>query len=166
MVGRHASTAGKTHRRHQVALRRLAVIAGVILVAAAFAAATQVADTREGLVFEVVTLFAALAGVSLLLYGLVATLSGTRPVIPAPVAPRPGGEKVHNAAELLVGVSGLVVAALLLAGTAAAAGVMWVFLGAILLMPMIAGSAYLCFTFARGPRRDWKIDLQKLISQR
>ena len=147
-------------------MRRLALGAGVILIATAFLAATRVADTREGLVYEVVTLLAGLAGVGLLLYGLVATLSASRPVPQAPVVARPAGETVHNAGELLVGLSGLVVAAILLAGIAATAGVVWALLGSILLLPMIAGCAYLCFAFARGPRRDWKIDLQKLMSHR
>lgn len=147
-------------------MRRLALGAGVILIAAAFLAATRVADTREGLVYEVVTLLSGLAGVSLLLYGLVAKLSASSAVRQAPAVARPARDRVHNAGELLVGVSGLVVAAILLAGIADTAGVVWAILGSILLLPMIAGCAYLCFAFARGPRRDWKIDLQKLKSHR
>ena len=139
---------------------------GVVLVAIAFAAATRVADTREGLIYEVVTLLAGLAGVSLLLYGLVATFGHSHPTVSAPPVATPVTEKVHNAGELLVGASGLVLAAILLAGIAVTAGGLWVVLGSILLLPMIAGCIYLCFTFARGPRRDWKIDLQKLMSNR
>jgi hypothetical protein len=139
---------------------------GVVLVAIAFAAATRVADTREGLIYEVVTLLAGLAGVSLLLYGLVATFSPARPTASAPRVTRPATEKVHNAGELVIGASGLVLAAILLAGIAATAGGWWALLGAILLLPMIAGCVYLCVTFARGPLRDWKIDLQKLRSNR
>lgn len=133
---------------------------------AAFFAATRVADTRQGLVFEVVTLLAGLAGVSLLLYGLVTTLGRSRPVAQRPPAAAPEEEKVHNAGELLVGALGLVVAAILLGGIATTAGLLWVLLGSILLLPMIAGSSYLCFTFARAQHRDWKIDLQKLVSHR
>jgi hypothetical protein len=140
--------------------------AGVVLVVVAFAAATRVADTREGLIYEVVTLLAGLVGVSLLLYGLVATFSHSRPTVPAPAVAIPVTEKVHNAGELLVGASGLVLAAILLAGIAATAGGWWALLGSVLLLPMIAGCVYLCFTFARGPLRDWKIDLQKIISSR
>ncbi|HAC46378.1 MAG TPA: hypothetical protein DCF65_09960 [Chloroflexi bacterium] len=147
-------------------MRRPALGAGVVLIVVAFAAATRVADTREGLIYEVVTLLAGLAGVGLLLYGLVATFSHSRPTTPAPPVVTPAAEKVHNAGELLVGASGLVLAAILLGGIAITAGGFWVLLGLILLLPMIAGCIYLCFTFARGPRRDWKIDLQKLISQR
>jgi hypothetical protein len=138
----------------------------VVLVAVAFAAATGVADTREGLIYEVITLLAGLAGVSLLLYGLVATFSHSRPTAPAPRVATPVTEKVHNAGELLVGASGLLLAAILLAGIAATGGGWWALLGSILLLPMIAGCIYLCYTFARGPLRDWKIDLQKLISNR
>jgi hypothetical protein len=138
----------------------------VVLVAVAFAAATGVADTREGLIYEVITLLAGLAGVSLLLYGLVATFSHSRPTAPAPRVATPVTEKVHNAGELLVGASGLLLAAILLAGIAATGGGWWALLGSILLLPMIAGCVYLCYTFARGPLRDWKIDLQKLISNR
>ncbi len=147
-------------------MRWPALGAGVVLIVVAFAAATRVADTREGLIYEVVTLLAGLAGVGLLLYGLVATFSRSRPTTPASPVVIPVPERVHNAGELLVGASGLVLAAILLAGIAVTAGGSWVLLGAILLLPMIAGCIYLCFTFARGPRRDWKIDLQKLISQR
>jgi len=140
--------------------------AGVILVAIAFGAATRVADTREGLIYEVVTLLAGLAGVSLLLYGLVATFSHAQPTAAAPVVVARATAKVHNAGELLVGAAGLVVAAILLAGIAFTAGGWWALLGSILLLPMIAGCMYLCFTFARGPLRDWKVDIQKLMSNR
>ena len=135
------------------------------LVAVAFAAATRVADTREGLIYEVVTLLAGLVGVGLLLYGLVATFSQSRPIVLAPPVGKPVAPKVHNAGELLVGASGLVLAAILLGGIAATSGAWWALLGSILLLPMIAGCIYLCFTFARGPR-DWKIDLQRLWSSR
>jgi hypothetical protein len=147
-------------------VRWSALGAGVVLVAIAFAAATRVADTREGLIYEVVTLLAGLAGVGLLLYGLVATFSHARPTASAPRVATPVTDKVHNSGELLVGASGLVLAAILLGGIAATAGGWWALLGAVLLLPMIAGCVYLCFTFARGPLRDWKIDFQKLMSNR
>ncbi len=147
-------------------MRRLALGSGVILIAAAFAAGANVANTRQGLIYEVITLLAGLAGVSLLLYGLVATLGRSQPKVQGPSVASSADEKIHNAAELLLGASGLVVAAILVAGIAATAGALWALLGSILLLPMIAGSAYLCFSFARGPRREWKIDLQKLVSHR
>ena len=140
--------------------------AGVLLIAAAFGAATRVADTREGLVYEVVTLMSGLAGVSLFLYGLVATLGRARPAVGSPQVKAATGEPVHTASELLTGVVGLVVAAALIAGIAATAGALWALLGSVLLLPMVAGCAYLCLTFARAPRRVWKIDLRKLVSHR
>jgi hypothetical protein len=147
-------------------LRWPALGAGVVLVAVAFAAATRVADTREGLIYEVVTLLSGLAGVGLLLYGLVATFSHPRPTVAAPSVVTPATERIHNVGELLVGAAGLVLAAILLGGIAATAGGWWALLGSILLLPMIAGCIYLCFTFARGPLRDWKIDFQKLMGNR
>lgn len=146
-------------------MRRAALAAGAVFIAAAFAAGTRVADTREGLIFEVVTLLAGLAGVSLLIYGLVTTLG--RPAVGSPALQRSARpeNRIHNAAELLVGGSGLAVAAILLGGIAATAGVLWTVLGAILLLPMIVGCAYMCVTFARGPRRDWKVDLHELVNR-
>ncbi|HKW60339.1 MAG TPA: hypothetical protein VJR46_11370, partial [Candidatus Dormibacteraeota bacterium] len=67
-------------------MRWIALVAGVALVALAAGAVTRVADTREGLVAEVVTLLAALAGVSLLIYGLAAR---PRPPKPERSASRP-----------------------------------------------------------------------------
>ena len=57
-------------------MRWLALVIGAVLVAIAFVAAGRVADTREGLMAEVVALLAGLAGVSLVLYAWVA---GARP---------------------------------------------------------------------------------------
>ena len=145
-------------------MRWLALGAGLALVTGAFLAGTRVADTREGLIYEVVTLLAGLAGVSFLLYGLVAALGRQRPAPESPKITASADEKVHNAAELVVGASGLIVAAILLAGVSATAGVLWALLGSILLLPMIAGCAYLCISFARGPRREWRVDLRSLVS--
>jgi hypothetical protein len=136
------------------------------MVVIAFAAAAQVADTREGLIAEVITLFAGLAGVLLLLYGLV-----PRPP-PGPVTegsargrPRlPSGPRSAN--DLLLGSAGLLVAAVLLAGLVMSAGWMWALIGGLLLLPMIAGCVYLCAAFAAAPERDWSIDLRRLIGHR
>jgi hypothetical protein len=144
-------------------MRWLALGAGAVLVAVAFLAASHVANTREGLISEVITLLAALIGVSLLLYGLVATLSSSRSSAPAPTTVTKVSEQVHNAAELVIGGIGILVAATLLVGIAVTASALWALLGAVLLLPMIAGCSYLCFAFARGPRRDWKVDLQKVV---
>ena len=166
MAEGYAPASNQPSGRFELGVRWLALSVGVVLIIAAFAAGTRVADTREGLIYEVITLMAGLAGVSLLLYGLVATLRPPKATAPASSIDSSAEQKVHNAAELLVGASGLVVAAILVVGIAATAGVQWALLGSILLLPMIAGCAYLCFAFARAPRREWKIDLQKLVSHR
>src|SRR5258707_14326041 len=88
-------------------MRWAALGAGVILVVVAFLAGSRVADTREGLIYEVVTLLAGLAGVSLLLYGLVAPVSrgGRGPESPRAGAPATG--RVPNTGGVLVGAAGL-----------------------------------------------------------
>ena len=143
-------------------MRWAALGTGAILIVVAFLAGSRVADTREGLVYEVVTLLAGLAGVSILLYGLVAPMSQGRRATQTPRAAVPAGERVHNAGELLVGAAGLLVSAILLGGIAASAGPLWALLGGVLLLPMIAGCVYLCVSFACAERRDWRIDFQKL----
>ena len=147
-------------------MRWAALGLGVILIAGAFLAGARVADTREGLVYEVITLMAGLAGLSLVLYGLVATLGRPQARHSEPQRIIPVAEKVHNAGELLLGVFGLLVAAILVVGIGVSAGVLWALVGSILLLPMIAGSAYLCLSFARGPRRAWRIDVHELLSRR
>src|SRR5438445_1247552 len=166
MAERHAQAADKPARRLQIGMRWAALGLGVILIAGAFLAGARVADTREGLVYEVITLMAGLAGVSLVLYGLVATLGRPQARLSEPRRTIPVAEKVHNAGELVLGVFGLLVAAILVIGIGVSAGMVWALVGSILLLPMIAGSAYLCFSFARGPRRAWRIDLHELLSRR
>ena len=147
-------------------MRWAALGAGVILVVVAFLAGSRVADTREGLIYEVVTLLAGLAGVSLLLYGLVAPMSRAASTLHAPRVAPAATQRVHNAGELLVGVAGLVISVVLLGGIAATAGVLWALLGGVLLLPMIAGCVYLCVSFARAESREWTIDFQKLRGNR
>jgi len=147
-------------------MRWAALGLGVILIAGAFLAGARVADTREGLVYEVITLMAGLAGVSLVLYGLVATLGRPQARVSEPQRTIPVAEKVHNAGELVLGVFGLLVAAILVVGIGVSAGVLWALVGSILLLPMIAGSAYLCFSFVRGPQRAWRIDVHELLRRR
>ena len=128
-------------------MRRLAIGAGIALIALAFAAATRVADTREGLIAEVVTLLGGLAGIGLFLYGLLPRRARTsRGSAGRPVGPT----LAHPAREIWTGVGGLLLAAILLSGLAASAGWQWAALGSVLLMPMIAGSAYLCARFLRA----------------
>jgi hypothetical protein len=144
--------------------RAIFAASGLLLIAVAFVAAGRVADTREGLIAEVVTLFAGLAGVALLLYGLVPRRNGPSP---APVA-RPAGtdRRRRTGNDLVVGGGGIVIAVLLLGGLALSGGWGWAALGAVLLVPMIAGSAYLVIAFIRAPERDWSVDLRRLFTSR
>ena len=121
--------------------------AGAALVIVAFASATRVADTREGLIAEVVTLLSSLAAVGLLIYGLTAR----RGRASASSRERPSSP-VHTRAtrDLLLGVGGIVLALVLLAGLLSSGGPLWAGLGLVLLLPMIAGSAYLCVRFLRA----------------
>jgi hypothetical protein len=140
--------------------------AGVTLVAIAFAAATRVADTREGLISEVITLLAGLVGISLILYGLLANTRRFAAAAQAPRPTRPKQQTVPTANALVIGGGGIVLAAVLLAGLAFSGGVLWAGLGLILLLPMVAGSTYLCVRFLRSPVRDWTIDLRRLMSRK
>jgi hypothetical protein len=140
--------------------------AGAVFVTIAFLAGSQVADTREGLVYEVVALFAGLAGVGLVLYGWVgAAARAHRGTAPPPVTPTPP-VRVRSANDLLIGGGGVVVAVILVTGIGLSAGFAWALMGLLLLAPMIIGSAYLCLRFLRAPQREWKIDLQRLTHLR
>ena len=146
-------------------MRWLALGIGAVLIVIAFVAAGRVADTQQGLVSEVIALFAGLVGVSLVLY---AWVSGARPR-PAGTPPTPGTQprvQIRSATELLAGVVGLIVAAALIAGVALSAGGLWVIVALVLLLPMILGSSYLCVRFLRAPKREWKIDLRQLTRLR
>ena len=74
--------------------------------------------------------------------------------------------QVRTANDLLVGASGLLLALVLVAGIGFSAGLEWAALGLVLLLPMVIGSAYLCWRFLRSPTRDWTIDLQRLTRLR
>jgi len=126
-------------------VRRLSLVAGAALIVIAFASATRVADTREGLIAEVITLLSGLVGVSLLLYGLLAGAArpAQKPSIPAPARP-------PSSREFTIGAAGLGLAALLVGGLAISAGWQWAALGSVMLLPMIAGSAFLCGRFLRA----------------
>ncbi len=128
-------------------MRWLSLIAGIALVAIAFGAATRVADTREGLIAEVITLLAGLVGISLVLYGL---FTGARPTT-RPALPRsPAPTRPPSAREFAAGASGLAVAAFLVGGLGITAGWQWAALGSVLLLPMIVGSTFLCARFLRA----------------
>jgi hypothetical protein len=140
-------------------------VAGVLLVGIAFLAATRVANTREGLIYEVITLLAGMAGVILVLYGLFASSGHQKsPVSPRPPAASP--QRVRSANDLLLGGGGLLVATILIVGIAITTGPLWALLGLVLLLPMVAGCAYLCMRFLRAPEREWRIDLRSLARRR
>jgi len=113
----------------------------------AFAAATRVADTREGLIAEVVTLLAGVAGVGALIYGLAARQeapAGQRVAAAArPMRPR-------TASDLLLGAGGVALAAVLVIGLAITGGPLSAVFGLAPLLPMIAGCVYLCVRFLRA----------------
>jgi hypothetical protein len=147
-------------------VRWLALATGVLFVAVAFLAGSRVADTREGLVSEVIALLAGLAGVSLLIYGLVSPAARAHAGSPrSPAGPRTP-VRVRSANELLIGGVGLFVASVLIIGIGLSAGPLWALMGLALLLPMVIGCAYLCVRFLRAPQREWKIDLQRLTHLR
>jgi hypothetical protein len=130
-------------------LRWLALVSGIALIAVAVTAVTRVSDTREGLVAEVITLLGALAGLTLLIYGLAArprelSTGARRPTVPAAAL------RTRSPGDLRLGAAGLVLALLLLVGLAFSGGMLWAALGFALLLPMIAGSVYLCVRYLRA----------------
>lgn len=128
-------------------MRRFALLAGAALVIVAFAAATRVADTREGLIAEVVTLLAGVAGVGALIYGLAAR-QGTPTGQRVARAPRP--TRPRTPTDLLIGAGGVTLAAILVVGLAITGGPLSAAFGFVLLLPMIAGCVYLCVRFLRA----------------
>ena len=134
-------------------MRRLALVAGFALVALAFAAATRVADTREGLVAEVVTLLAGMAGVLLVIYGFTTRRRagvpgpGSGPKSEAPASRLP---QTRSRRDLALGAGGIAVAIALAGGLAASGGFWWAFAGGLLLLPMFSGSLYLCWRYLRA----------------
>jgi hypothetical protein len=130
-------------------LRWLALVAGIALVALAFGAGSRVADTREGLIAEVITLLSGLAGVALLIYGLVVRPGS--PAAPSRVATgSTPAEHARSVRDLLAGVGGIALALALLTGLAVSAGAVWTGFGLVLLLPMLAGSVYLCVRYLRA----------------
>ena len=147
-------------------MRWLALATGAMLVAVAFLAGSRVADTREGLVYEVIALLAGLAGVILILYGWVAGTARAQTGLPRLPVTSPPGAQVRSANDLLIGGGGLVITAILVIGIAISAGMLWAVLGLVLLLPMAIGCAYLCLRFLTALERDWKIDIQRLTHRR
>ena len=135
-------------------MRWLSLVAGVALIVIAVAAVTRVEDTRDGLVAEVVTLLSAAAGVSLLIYGLAAR---NRLPVASPAPPRRAGGApvVRSRRDILLGAGGVALSVILLTGLAMTGGFLWMVLGLALLLPMLAGSVYLCVRYLRaGPATD------------
>ena len=134
-------------------MRWIALIAGVALIVLAVAAVTRVEDTREGLIAEVVTLLGGAAGVSLLIYGLAA-----RQGVPKPPALKPRRNEAAPAPsrrDVVLGAGGIALSLILLAGLAITGGLVWAIFGFALLLPMLAGSVYLCVRYLRaGPAAD------------
>jgi hypothetical protein len=128
-------------------VRALSLTAGIALIVVAFGAGTRVADTREGLIAEVITLLAAVAGIGLVLYALFAR---ARPGPRQDVARPPAPAGLPGARDLAFGVAGLVLATVLIAGLVLTAGWQWAAWGSVLLLPMIAGSAFLCARYLRA----------------
>jgi hypothetical protein len=144
-----------------------ALLAGIVLIGLAFWAAGRVADTREGLISEVITLLAGMAGVILVLYGLFATSGKARGLAAEPPPrTRPTLQRVRSANDLLLGGGGLLIATILIVGIALSTGPLWGLLGLVLLLPMVVGCAYLCVRFLKAPEREWRIDLQRLTRLR
>ena len=144
--------------------RGFAIVGGLLLIAVAFVAASRVADTREGLIAEIVTLLSGVAGVGLLLYGLVPQRRVH--VVRTPARPADAVIRPRTANDLAVGAAGLLLALILVGGLVLSAGWQWALIGAILLLPMIIGCGYLVTAFVRAPQREWKIDVRRLTSLR
>lgn len=140
-------------------LRWLSILVGIALIAVAFLAATQVENSRRGLIAEVILYLGGAVGLVLLFYGLFAR-SRTTTAQKHPLEPRAREPKVPTANDLLLGTAGIVLAIVLLGGLAISAGSLWLVLGFVLLLPMIAGSFYLSLRFLRAPNRDWRFDLR------
>ena len=128
-------------------MRRFAIVAGAALVVVAFAAATRVTDTREGLVAEVVTLLAGVAAVGLLIYGLAAR-PGPRAREQTVRARRPARPRTTR--DLVLGAGGVALSGVLVVGLAISGGPLSAAFGLVLLVPMIAGCVYLCVRFLRA----------------
>src|SRR5215467_12193497 len=118
--------------------------------ALAFGAATQVADTRVGLGAEVVTLLGGAVGISLLIYAFAAR-PRPQPASPPSRAPsaKPAAQPRTNR-DLALGAGGIGLAVVLLAGLAVSGGPLLAGFGLALLVPMLAGSVYLCVRFFRA----------------
>jgi hypothetical protein len=129
-------------------VRRPSLIAGIALIVIAFGAGTRVADTREGLIAEVITLLASVAGIALVLY---AVFGGARPPARPPGVAQPRAPaRLPSRRDFAAGSAGLLVAAALIGGLLVTAGWQEAAWASVLLLPMIAGSAFLCGRYLRA----------------
>ena len=128
-------------------IRWVALGSGVALIAISVIAFTKVADTREGQIAEVVTLLAFGIGFVLLIYAFAARQRPTSASSVAREQTRHGGTSVPRGSprDLALGAAGVVVSAVLVTGLAVTGGLLWAGLGFVILLPMLAGSVYLCW---------------------
>jgi hypothetical protein len=130
-------------------VRWLALVAGLALLVFAFAAAGRVTDSRQGLVAEIVTLLGGGAGFMLVIYGVAARRraapQGEHRSLPSG---RPEPRRTRR--DLLLGAAGIALGLVLLSGLALSGGPLWAGFGLALLLPMLAGSVYLCLRYLRA----------------
>ena len=131
-------------------MRRLSLAGGFALVVLAFFAASRVTDSRAGQVAETVTLLAGLAGIGLLTYAFASRPRNRTPIVTPPARPAPPHARPRSNRDLILGAGGVLLAILLLTGLAISGGFIWAGFGLALLLPMIAGSVYLCVRFLRA----------------
>jgi hypothetical protein len=131
-------------------VRWASLVTGVALIALAFAAASRVADTRPGLIAEIITLLAGATGIILATYGLAARPRSADVAPGRPASTTAQGPRTRAARDLVLGGGGLGLALVLLTGLALSGGPLWASLGLLLLLPMVAGSVYLCWRFLRA----------------
>lgn len=131
-------------------MRRLALGAGGALTVIAFAAATRVADTREGLIAEVITLLGGMAGIGLLIYGFAARRRPAAEQSSTVGATTPPTRRPRRNRDLLLGAGGIALALLLVSGLALSGGALWAGFGLALLLPMLAGCVLLCVRYLRA----------------
>lgn len=129
-------------------MRWIALVAGVALIGLAFAAGSRVADTREGLIAEVITLLAGVIGLSLVTYAFFARERTGAAPLPPPSRPALG--RSGSPRDLALGAGGVALSIVLLAGLGISGGLLWAGLGFLLLLPMLAGSVYLCWRGLRA----------------
>jgi hypothetical protein len=130
-------------------VRWIALVAAAALLVIAFAAAGRVTDTREGLVAEIVTLLGGASGFLLLIYAYAARKRPASRVSTAGTTTPPAAY-VRSSRDLLLGGSGIALAIVLLAGLAFSGGPLWAGFGFAILLPMLAGSIYLCVRYLRA----------------